>query len=205
MAEPHQSRVYSDLSYLYDSIFGRAFVDHEQQVIESLNFRPGQKVLEVGVGTGISLGAYPPYVRIIGIDPSDAMLAHAFAKIQGNGTAHIELRKGDAQQLEFPENSFDWVTSFHVMTVVPDPRKMMDEMVRVCKPGGRIVLVSHFASRNPVLYLMGSIINPITELLGWTTRLRASDVLDGQNITVERHEPLTRLSVHYAIVARKNS
>ena len=203
MAEPHQSRVYSDLSYLYDSIFGRAFVDHEQQVIESLSFRPGQQVLEVGVGTGISLRAYPPYVRVIGIDPSDDMLARAIAKIQGNGVGHIELCKGDAQELEFPDNSFDWVTSFHVMTVVSEPRRMMDEMVRVCKPGGRIVLVSHFASRNPFLYFMGTMINPMTKLLGWTTRLRADDVLDRQRITVERHQALTRLSVHYAIVARK--
>src|SRR5215471_13302979 len=204
MAEPHQSRVYSDLAYLYDSVFGRAFVDHEQQVIESLIFRPGQQVLEVGVGTGISLGAYPPYVRLIGIDPSDDMLAHAFAKVQGNGVGHIELCKGDAQQLEFPDSSFDWVTSFHVMTVVPEPRRMMAEMVRVCRPGGRIVLVSHFASPNPFLSFMGTIINPVTKLLGWTTRLRAADVLAGQPITVERQEPLTRLSVHYAIVARKN-
>jgi phosphatidylethanolamine/phosphatidyl-N-methylethanolamine N-methyltransferase len=204
MAEPHQSRVYSDLSYLYDSIFGRVFVDHEEQIIETLNFRPGQQVLEVGVGTGISLGAYPPYVHLIGIDPSEDMLAHAIAKIQGNGAGHIDLRKGDAQELEFPDNAFDWVTTFHVMTVVPQPRRMMDEMVRVCKPGGRIVLVSHFASPNPFLYFMGSLINPVTKLLGWTTRLRAADVLDKQKITVERNEPLSRLSVHYAIVARKD-
>jgi phosphatidylethanolamine/phosphatidyl-N-methylethanolamine N-methyltransferase len=204
MAEPHQSRVYSDLAYLYDSIFGRVFVDHEEQVIETLNFRPGQQVLEVGVGTGISLGAYPPYVRLIGIDPSEDMLAHAIAKIQGNGVGHIDLRKGDAHELEFPDNTFDWVTTFHVMTVVSQPRRMMDEMVRVCKPGGRIVVVSHFASPNPFLYFMGCLVNPVTKLLGWTTRLRAADILDKQKITVERHEPLSRLSVHYAIVARKD-
>jgi phosphatidylethanolamine/phosphatidyl-N-methylethanolamine N-methyltransferase len=204
MAEPHESRVYSDLAHLYDSIFGRAFVDHEQQVIDSLSFRPGQQVLEVGVGTGISLGAYPPYVRIIGIDPSPDMLAHAIAKIQGNGAGHIQLQQGDAQELDFPDGTFDWVTSFHVMTVVPQPRRMMDEIVRVCKPGGRIVLVSHFASPNPFLYFLGTVINPVTKLLGWTTRLRASDVLDGQGIAVERNEPLSRLSVHYAIVARKD-
>jgi phosphatidylethanolamine/phosphatidyl-N-methylethanolamine N-methyltransferase len=179
MAEPHESRVYSDLAHLYDSVFGRAFVDHEQQVIDSLTFRPGQQVLEVGVGTGISLDAYPPYVRIIGIDPSPDMLAHAIDKVNGNGAGHIQLLQGDAQELDFPDNTFDWVTSFHVMTVVPRPRRMMDEMVRVCKPGGRIVLVSHFASPNPFLYFLGTVINPVTKLLGWTTRLRVIDVLDG--------------------------
>ena len=205
MAEPHESRVYSDLAHLYDSVFGRAFVDHEHEIIESLSFRPGQQVLEVGVGTGISLDAYPPYVHVIGIDPSAEMLAHAIAKTGDNGRSHIEVRKGDAQRLEFADNSFDWVTSFHVMTVVPQPRRMMDEMVRVCKPGGRIVVVSHFASPNPLLYFLGALINPVTKLLGWTTRLRSRDVLDGQPIAVERHQRLSRLAVHYAIIARKGA
>lgn len=203
MAEPHESRVYSDLAHLYDSLFGRAFVDHEHQVIESLPFRPGQRVLEVGVGTGISLDAYPPYVHIIGIDPSEDMLEHAIAKTRENAWGHIELQTGDAQRLEFPDNSFEWVTSFHVMTVVPDARRMMNEMVRVCKPGGHLVVVSHFASPNPLLYLLGSIVNPVTKMLGWTSRLRARDVLDGQPIAVERMERFSRLSVHFVLVARK--
>jgi len=204
MAEPHESRVYSDLAHLYDAFFGRVFVDREHEVIAELPFRAGQQVLEVGVGTGISLDACPSYVRLIGIDASSDMLTHAIGKIRDNDWRHIDVREGDAHQLDFPDSSFDWVTTFHVMTVVPQPRRMMDEMVRVCKPGGRIVLVSHFASRNPLLYFMGTMINPVTKLLGWTTRLRAADVLDGQRVTVERHEPLSRLSVHYAIDARKH-
>jgi phosphatidylethanolamine/phosphatidyl-N-methylethanolamine N-methyltransferase len=203
MGEPHESRVYSDLAHLYDSVFGRAFVDHEHQVIESLPFRPGHQVLEVGVGTGISLDAYPPYVHVTGIDPSADMLAHAINKTRENGWGHIEVRGGDAQNLEFADNTFDWVTTFHVMTVVPQPRRMMDEMVRVCKPGGHIVVVSHFASPNPFLYFLGKAINPVTRMLGWTTRLRARDVLDGQPISVERNERFSRLSVHYCIIARK--
>jgi len=203
MAEPHESRIYSDLAHLYDSLFGRVFVDHEHEVIESLQFRPGHRVLEVGVGTGISLDAYPPYVQITCIDPSEDMLARAIAKTKENGWGHIDLHKGDAQHLEFPDNSFDWVTTFHVMTVVPDARRVMDEMVRVCKPNGHIVVVSHFASPNPVLYLLGSVINPVTKMLGWTTRLRSSDVLNGQKIKVERNERFSRFSVHYFIVARK--
>jgi phosphatidylethanolamine/phosphatidyl-N-methylethanolamine N-methyltransferase len=131
------------------------------------------------------------------------MLAPAINKTRENEWGYIEVRAGDAQKLEFPDNSFDWVTTFHVMTVVPQPRRMMDEMVRVCKPGGHIVVVSHFASPNSFLYFLGKAINPVTKMLGWTTRLRARDVLDGQPISVERNERFSRLSVHYCIIARK--
>ena len=205
MAEPHESRVYSDLAHLYDAIFGRVFVDHEHEVLGALNLRPEQKILEVGVGTGIALEAYPRYVQVVGIDPSQEMLEQAIGKSRENRWTHIELKRGDAQQLEFPDDSFDWVMNFHVMTVVPDPLRMMSEMVRVLKPGGRLVTVTHFASNNPVLFFLGSLVNPVTKLLGWTTRLRARDVVDGQSITVECLERLSRFSVHTLMVARKGS
>lgn len=205
MAEPHESRVYSDLAHLYDSVFGRAFVDHEHEVIESLSFRPGQQVLEVGVGTGISLDAYPPYVHVVGIDPSADMLTQAQEKIRENDWKHVDVRSGDALKLDFPDNSFDWVTSFHVMTVVPDPRRMMDEMVRVCKPGGGIALISHFASEKPLLYVLGKAVTPLTKRLGWTTSLRWKDVLNGQRMKVERFERFSVWSVHFVVVARKEA
>jgi phosphatidylethanolamine/phosphatidyl-N-methylethanolamine N-methyltransferase len=203
MGEPHQSRVYSDFARFYDHTFGRIFVDHEHETIEQLNLRPGQQVLEVGVGTGISLDAYPPYVRVVGIDPSTDMLAHAVKKTRENGWGHIDVRQGDALNLEFPDNSFDCVTSFHVMTVVPDPPRMMQEMLRVCKPGGKIVLINHFASENPLLYSLVWIANPLTRHLGWTTRLLVRDVLDGHKISVERNERIARFSVHRVVIATK--
>ncbi len=205
MAEPHESRIYSDFARFYDLVFGRAFVDREHEVIDSLNLRPGHRVLEVGVGTGISLGAYPPYVHVVGIDPSSDMLAQATAKARENEWGHIELRQGDALNLDFPDNSFDDVTTFHVMTVVPDPVRMMNEMVRVCKPGGRIVIVNHFASENPVLYFFGKLITPVTKLIGWTSRLRVRNILDGQKIKLERYERFSQISVHFILVARKES
>ncbi|HUO05416.1 MAG TPA: methyltransferase domain-containing protein [Candidatus Binataceae bacterium] len=205
MAEPHESRIYYDLARFYDAVFGRAFVSHEHEVIDSLNLRPGQRVLEVGVGTGVSLDSFPPYVHLVGIDPSADMLARAVKRIEENRWKNIEVRQGDALALDFPDNSFDDVLTFHVISVVPDPQKMMAEMVRVCKPGGRIVIVNHFTSPNPIIYFLNSLINPITRHLGWTTRLRARDVMEGHNITIERFEPVARFSIHDLIIARKNA
>src|SRR5712692_5576117 len=156
MAEPHESRVYSDLAHFYDAVFGWAFVDHEHEVLEALPFRPGHRLLEVGIGTGISLDAYPPYVHVVGIDPSIEMLEHARAKIRERELRHVELHEGDALNLAFPDNSFDYVCAFHMITVVPDPVRAMREMCRVCKPGGRIAIINHFRSPNPVLGFLTS-------------------------------------------------
>lgn len=205
MAEPHQSRVYSDLARFYDFFFGRVFVDREHEVIESLNLRPGNRVLEVGVGTGIALDGYPPYAHVVAIDPSADMLKHATKRVAENNWGHIELKLGDALNLDFPDNSFDYVTSFHVLTVVPDPRRMMSEMIRVCKPGGKIAMTTHFQSSNPVVAAINSVVNPVTLHLGWTTKVRKKDVLTGHPITLERNEKISPWSVHTVIIARKNS
>lgn len=204
MPEPHESRVYSDLSRFYDFFFGRVFVDREFEIIEGLNLRPGNRVLEVGVGTGIALDAYPPYAHIVAIDPSADMLKHAADRGKENNWRHIELRQGDALNLDFPDNSFDFVTSFHVLTVVPEPYRMMSEMVRVCKPGGRIAITSHFQSDNEFLAFWSTLVNPVAKLLGWTTRLRQHEVLKGHPITIERNGRLSPISVHTVIIARKN-
>ena len=205
MAEPHQSRVYSDLARFYDFFFGRVFVDREHETIEGLNLRPGNRVLEVGVGTGIALGGYPPYAHVVAIDPSAEMLKRAQKRVAENNWGHIELKLGDALNLDYPDNSFDYVTSFHVLTVVPDPNRMMSEMIRVCKPGGRIAITTHFQSDKRAVAALNSIVNPITLHLGWTTKLRKKDVLTGHPITLERNEKISPMSVHTVIIARKNS
>jgi phosphatidylethanolamine/phosphatidyl-N-methylethanolamine N-methyltransferase len=203
MAEPHESRVYSDFAHLYDHVFGRAFVDHERDVIQSLALRPGHRLLEVGVGTGISLGAYPPYVKVVAVDSSLEMLEQAQAKIKENNWRHIELAQGNALSLNFPDDSFDVVCAFHVISVVPDPRRAMSEMRRVCKPGGRIAIINHFRSENSILGTLTAIINPVTKHLGWTTLLRLRDVLQDNSIRIERREKASRFSVHTVVIMRK--
>src|SRR5262250_2453068 len=115
MPEPHESRVYSDFAHFYERLWGRVFVDRERSVIESLGLRPGQRVLEVGVGTGISLDAYPPYVHVVGIDPSPEMLEQAKTKVGENQLKNVELRQGDALNLDMPDVTFDVVCAFHVI------------------------------------------------------------------------------------------
>jgi phosphatidylethanolamine/phosphatidyl-N-methylethanolamine N-methyltransferase len=203
VGDAQQSRVYSDLAHLYDSVFGWTFAYRERKVIEQLAIRPGDRILEVGVGTGIALGAYPAYSNVIGLDASTDMLSQAKSRILTNGWNHIDLRPGDAQKLEFPDNSFDLVTSFHVITVVRDPRGAMDEMVRVCKPGGQIVFIGHFASTKPYLFLLGKLVNPITKLLGWTTMLHLRDIIDGQPISLQHNARTCVLSFQFLILARK--
>jgi phosphatidylethanolamine/phosphatidyl-N-methylethanolamine N-methyltransferase len=205
MPEPHESRVYSDFAHVYDRLWGRAFGNKEHAVIESLNLRPGQRVLEVGVGTGISLEAYPPYVHVVGIDPSLDMLEHAKAKARENQWRNVELSQGDALNLTMPDASFDVVCAFHVITVVPDPVRMMNEMYRVCKPGGLIVIINHFRSENPVLGFITGIANPLTRHLGWTTRLRYRDVVDGVPLRVEQRHKTSRYSVHTTVILRKEA
>ncbi|MGH7966558.1 MAG: class I SAM-dependent methyltransferase, partial [Candidatus Binatia bacterium] len=133
---PHESKIYSEFSHLYDKIFSRFFCDRITSVITSLEIAPGAKVLEVGIGTGLSLAAYPPHCEVTGVDLAPEMLERARQKAVENGWRHFRLLEMDALNLEFPDNSFDYVTSFHVISVVPNPVRMMQEIHRVCKPGG---------------------------------------------------------------------
>src|SRR5262245_59030551 len=133
MAQPlalaHQSKIYSSFSTFYDRIFTNVFYPRISRVISEADIERGARVLEVGVGTGLSLAAYPEHCRLIGVDIASEMLARARRKVGEQGWRHVELAVGDAQALDFPDDSFDYVTSFHVVSVVPDPHRMMREMV----------------------------------------------------------------------------
>ena len=136
--QAHESRIYSDYALLYDKTFGKIFYNRIKHVIESLHIPPGAEVLELGVGTGTSFPAYPTNCKVMGIDLAKDMLAQARAKISKNSWSHLQVMEMDALNLTFADNSFDYVTVFHTVTVVPDPVQMLAEAQRVCKPGGKI-------------------------------------------------------------------
>ncbi len=184
-AQPHESRLYYELSHLYDLIFRRVFYPRIAMVIRALDVPPGARVLELGVGTGLSLDAYPSHCQVTGIDLAPEMLERAQDKINRYGWRHVSLEQGNALDLEFPDDSFDYVMAFHVISVVPDPKRMMAEARRVCRPGGTITIINHFRSSQPIVDRLTRTIDPLTRRLGWTT-LRLHEVIDRQQLHVER-------------------
>jgi phosphatidylethanolamine/phosphatidyl-N-methylethanolamine N-methyltransferase len=129
------------------------------------------------------------------------MLERAQDKVNRNGWRHVTLEQGDALDLRFADDSFDYVMAFHVVSVVPDPRRMMAEAQRVCRPGGLLTIINHFRSSNPALARLARTIDPITRRLGWTT-LRLPDVVDRRTLHVERQWKTSARSLFTIVVAR---
>jgi phosphatidylethanolamine/phosphatidyl-N-methylethanolamine N-methyltransferase len=181
----YQSKLYYEFSHLYDLVFARYFYPRIAATIRALDIRAGAKVLEVGVGTGMALSVYPRHCQVTGVDLAPEMLEHAQERIGRNGWRHVQVMEGDAMDLSQPDNSFDYVTAFHVVSVVPDARRMMAEVQRVCKPNGTIVVINHFRSDKRALAAMDRRLEPITRRWGWHT-LGREEVFDGLPMTLEQ-------------------
>ncbi len=184
-AQAHQSKLYYEFSHLYDRLFTRVFYPRIERVIQSLKIPPGARVLEVGVGTGLSFTAYPPHCQVTGIDLAPEMLEQAQEKIDQNGWRHLQVMEMDALNLKFADNSFDYVMAFHVVSVVPDAARLMQEVLRVSKPGATVVIINHFRSRNRLLAALDRLTEPITRRLGWHT-LSQNEVLSDVPLDVVR-------------------
>ncbi len=202
---PHESKIYHRLSHVYDSVFTPFFMARIHQTIRRLEIPPGARVLELGVGTGLSLEAYPEHAEVVGIDLSESMLTHARQKIDEHGWKHIELRQMDAMNLEFVDGSFDYVMAFHLVTVVPDPKRLMHEMTRVCKPGGTLVIINHLRSPRPWVAGFMDALNPITRRMGWQTKLSFENLVAGVPVKVLRRYKTSPQSLFTVVIAQKPS
>jgi phosphatidylethanolamine/phosphatidyl-N-methylethanolamine N-methyltransferase len=201
--EAHESKLYSEFAPLYDKVFGKIFYNRLERVIEDLNIPPGAKVLEVGAGTGTSFPAYPNHCEITGIDLAPDMLARARKKIEENSWSHLQVMEMNALALEFPDNTFDYVMAFHVVTVVPDPVRMIAEAQRVCKPGGKIVIVNHFTSDRRILGTITQAFDPVTRWLGWRTDLKLKPFIKAADLTVEKRYKLNKTSLYTVLLCGK--
>ena len=152
---------------VYDFTFGVVAEAGRKHAVRIINRRKGS-VLEVGVGTGLSLPCYGRHLTITGIDLSPEMLAKASDKVAGKKLDNVvALHEMDAGALAFPDESFDTVVAMYVMTVVPDPERVMRELERVCAPGGEVILVNHFSEDEGMRGWIERKAAPFADLLGW--------------------------------------
>ena len=167
-----------------------------------MNTKPGDRILEVGVGTGMLLPHYPRDVTVVGIDLSDGMLKQARRKCAKQQLDHCHLLRGDAMQLPFAEDSFDHVMLSHVVTVVSDPVRLMKGVARVVKDNGSVIVLNHFRSRNALVGWIEKITNPLFMRLGWRSDLRLMDTLTGVPLRVESSFKMRHLDL-WTIVTLK--
>jgi len=161
-------RAYRRYARFYDVCFGAVFQPGRKAIVEKMDCRAGERILEVGVGTGLSLPLYPGEVSVVGIDISPHMLDQARVRLARGGLRNAaELMVMDAENMAFGDDSFDKVVAMYVASVVPHPARLVDEMRRVCKPGGRIFMVNHFHSHNPVLGGFERLLAPLSRHLGF--------------------------------------
>jgi phosphatidylethanolamine/phosphatidyl-N-methylethanolamine N-methyltransferase len=164
-------KIYGRYSPVYDVIFARLFLPRIRKGIEGLGIRKGDRILEVGVGTGVSLRLYPDSCEVVGIDITRKMLQKAKEKKDRYSLGHIDLLEMDAENLTFRDNSFDHTVVPFVVSVVPNPERMMSEIKRITKKDGRIVIINHFASRNRLFRSTESLCGPFFRKLGWRSGL----------------------------------
>jgi phosphatidylethanolamine/phosphatidyl-N-methylethanolamine N-methyltransferase len=152
---------------VYDFTFGTVAESGRKHAVKIINRRRG-RVLEVGVGTGLSLPCYEKHLSITGIDLSPEMLDKARGRVRQQGLGNVDgLYEMDAGALAFPDESFDTVVAMYVMTVVPDAEKVMRELERVCATGGEVILVNHFSQEDGVRGFVERRLAPLASSIGW--------------------------------------
>jgi len=171
-------RAYAILSPVYDFLFDKVFYPGRVAAIKILEAKPGDRILEVGVGTGLNLPLYPRDCDVTGVDISEGMLRKAEERVRTLGMDRAKLMVMDGSRLQFPDNSFDRVIATYVISAVPDPVKTLLEMRRVCKPSGHLVILNHFKSENPIIGMFEKILAPVCTKIGFDTELKLMPLLE---------------------------
>jgi phosphatidylethanolamine/phosphatidyl-N-methylethanolamine N-methyltransferase len=160
-------RAYARWAPVYDLVFGKVFDAGRKASIAAAEV-VGGRILEVGVGTGISLPDYARTNRIVGVDISAPMLRKAAERVAEHKLDNVDaLAVMDAKHLAFPDDSFDVIVAQYVITAVPDPEATLDEFARVLKPGGEIVLVNHIGAESGARKAFELAFAPVARRLGW--------------------------------------
>jgi phosphatidylethanolamine/phosphatidyl-N-methylethanolamine N-methyltransferase len=191
---------YRRYARIYDAVFGPVLQPGRRALLEALNLKPGDRVLEVGVGTGLSLPLYPASVRITGIDVSREMLEKARERVARRRLGNVEaLLEMDAEEMTLPSASFDKVVAMYVVSVVARPARLLEELHRVCRPDGEIFIVNHFRSENRFIGAVEK------ALAGFSPQLGFRPDFDLREVLPEYHNgDVSRVNLFQKVVRLRN-
>jgi len=171
-----------------------SFADGHSKMYKPLNLKPGDHVLEVGVGTGISLKYYPDFVKVDAVDYSEPMLVKARRRLgTGKIKADVNIQQMDAHSLEFKDNQFDHSVVAHALAVVADPDVVLAEMKRVTKSKGIIVIVNHYKEKKGII---GSAWNPFRKRLGLGKHVNFKELIEGCSLELISEERVNRVDTN---------
>jgi phosphatidylethanolamine/phosphatidyl-N-methylethanolamine N-methyltransferase len=200
-------RAYARWAPVYDLVFGAVFDTGRRAAIvaaEQVCGSAGGRILEVGVGTGISLPDYESKNRLVGIDLSEPMLRKAHERVAEQNLSNVEaLAVMDAERMALPDRSFDVVVAQFVITAVPNPETTLDEFVRVIRPGGEIVLVNHIGAEAGPRRAFEVCFAPVARRLGWRPEFRFGRLADWAKhhggVRLIEHRPMPPLG-HFSLI-----
>jgi phosphatidylethanolamine/phosphatidyl-N-methylethanolamine N-methyltransferase len=200
MQEATTKGIYDFHSVFYDATFGRLVSRRIAKAIGHMNIGIDDFVLDLGIGTGVSLNFYPRRGQIIGVDLSPGMLRECRKKVQERGMDHVTVFQADALRLPFADDAFDHVFMSHVISVVSDPYRLIGEVQRVAKPGARIVMVNHFQSTNRFIAMFEKWLCPLCTRLGWRSDLALQDLIRRTGVQVDYRYKLENIDLWETVV-----
>jgi phosphatidylethanolamine/phosphatidyl-N-methylethanolamine N-methyltransferase len=204
MQESSTRSIYDFHSLFYDVTFGRLVRRRIARAISHMNIDPGDRVLDLGIGTGGSLDFYPRHARIVGIDLSGGMLRECKKKMMQRKLAPTHLFQANALELPFRDDAFDHVFISHVISVVSDPYRLIMEAQRVSKAGARIVIVNHFQSTNRFIAMVEKFLSPLCTKLGWRSDLPLQDLIRRTGVEVDYRFKLESIDLWETVVISNN-
>lgn len=204
MQEKTTKRIYDIQSIVYDATFARLVKRRVAAAIKHMNIAAGERVLDLGVGTGQSLLFYPPQGEVVGIDLSDGMLREAGKKLREHNLKNVTLVQANALHLPFPDNCFDHVFISHVISVVSDPVVLVKEAQRVAKPDARIIVLNHFQSSNRMIAMIEKWLCPLCTRLGWRSDLALPDLVRQTKMEIDYRYKLDSIDLWETVVMSNN-